>query len=125
MYIITQPENLFLRNDLLVHPELEKAYKKSTDADSYYFKKYTYLRDHDFFAEPKLADFKKLEESMVRNNIINIRQIVFETTNTCNLNCTYCALGEFYERNDERTGKKINTRYAVNLLKYILKLKQK
>ena len=116
--------NLYLYDDrhrlsILVHPELEKAYKKSTDADPYYLKKYAYLEEHGFFAKPQLANFRTLEESMVRDNIINTQQVVFEVTDACNLNCRYCGFGEFYEGYDERTGKKINTHYAVNLLKYI------
>lgn len=122
--------NLYIYDDqhrlsMLAHPELEKAHEKSTNADLYYLKKYAYLKDYGFFAKPKLADFIPLEESVVRENIINTRQIVFETTDSCNLDCTYCALGELYEGFDERKGKKINTHYAINLLKYIFDLKPK
>jgi uncharacterized protein len=108
-----------------VHPEFEKVYKESMDADPYYLKKYAYLRNHGFFAKPRLADFIKLEESTVRENIINTKQIVFETTDSCNLSCTYCAQGELYDGFDGKTGKKINIRYAINLLKYIYDLKPK
>ena len=122
--------NLYLYDDqhrlsMLVHPEFEKAHKKSTDADSYYLKKYAYLRGHGFFAKPKLADFRTLEKSMVSNNIVNIKQVVFEATDSCNLNCTYCSQGKLYERFVARNGKKINTRNAVNLLKYIFERKPK
>ncbi len=122
--------NLYIYDDLhrlsiLVHPEFEKAYKKSNDIDSYYFKKYVYLMDHGFFAKPKLTNFRSLEESMVRENIINTKQVVFEATDSCNLSCTYCAFGEFYEGFDERDYKKINTHYAINLLKYIFNHKPK
>ena len=58
-------------------------------------------------------------------NIIHTKQIVFEATDSCNLNCTYCALGDLYEGYDERTSKKINTRYAINFLKYIFERKPK
>jgi len=122
--------NLYIYNDqhrlsILVHPELEKASEKSTDTDPYYLNKYAYLRDHGFFAKPKLADFTTLKESIVRENIIHAKQIVFEATDACNLNCRYCALGENYEGHDERTGKKINTRFAIHFLKYIFNLKPK
>ena len=113
------------RLSMLVHPEFEKAYEKSIDADPYYYKKYTYLKDHGFFAKPKISEFINLKESTVKNNIVDTQQIVFETTDSCNLNCTYCALGEFYEGYDIRTGKKINTLYAINLLKFIFDLKPK
>ena len=62
---------------------------------------------------------------MVEKSFIDTPQIVFETTDLCNLNCTYCALGELYDGFDERIGKKINTTYAVNLIKYVFDLKPK
>ena len=126
----SENDNLYIYDDqyrlsVLMHPEFEKAYKKSTDVDSYYLKKYSYLRDFGFFSNPKLSNFITLDESMVRDNIINTQQIVFEATDSCNLNCMYCGVGELYEGYDERTGKKINIRYAINLLKYIFDIKPK
>lgn len=111
-----------LRLSMLVHPEFEKAYKKTTDADPYYIKKYTYLCNHGFFANPKHTDFIPLEESMVKESISHTKQVVFEATDSCNLNCTYCSLGELYEGHDERINKKMNIRYAINLLKFIFDL---
>lgn len=123
----TENKNWYIYDDqqrlsLLVHPEFEKVYNKSTNVDTYYLKKYEYLKEHGFFAKPKQANFIPLEESMVRDNIINTQQIVFETTDSCNLNCTYCALGELYEGYDERTNKRININHAISLLKYIFNL---
>lgn len=113
------------RLSILVHPEFENAYTKSFNADPYYLKKYAYLKNHGFFTKLDHVDFIPLEESIVKENIINTKQIVFEVTDSCNLKCTYCALGELYDAVDERIGKKINTHYAENLLKYIFGLKPK
>lgn len=113
------------RLSMLVHPELENAYIRSSNVNPYYLKKYTYLKEHGFFTKSKPANFIPLEESVVRENIINTKQIVFEVTDSCNLRCTYCALGELYDAVDERVGKKINARYATNLLKYIFNFKPK
>jgi uncharacterized protein len=110
---------------MLVHPEFVKAYKKSTEAHPYYLKKYAYLRDRGFFANPKLANFEKIDELIVKEGIVHSQQIVFEIVDYCNLNCTYCGFGELYEGFDERTGKKINMRQAINLLKYIFEHKPK
>ena len=54
------------RLSMLVHPDFVKAYNKSTDAHPYYSKKYAYLRNHGFFAEPKLMNFGTVNESMVK-----------------------------------------------------------
>lgn len=113
------------RLSILVHPELKKACEKVTEVDPYYLKKYVYLRNHGFFAKPKLAEFRMLEEPMVVDNLVNTKQVVFEVTDSCNLNCTYCSLGELYKGVDERKGKKMNVDYAINLLKYIFDHKPK
>jgi uncharacterized protein len=110
---------------MIVHPEFEKAHKKTTEVDSYYLKKYAYLKDHGFFSRPKPPDFRMLDESMVLENIINAKQIVFEVIDSCNLNCKYCGQGDLYEGFDGRNGKKINTRNAIKLLEYVFSIKPK
>ncbi|GHV59216.1 radical SAM peptide maturase [Bacteroidia bacterium] len=124
----TENNNLYVHDDqqrlsMLVHPEFEKAYEKSNDADLYYLKKYTYLRDHGFFAKPKLANFGTVDESMVKESIVQSQQIVFETVDYCNLKCTYCGFGELYKGFDARNRKKMDARYAKKILKYIFELK--
>ena len=113
------------RLSMLVHPEFEKAIEKNPDTDVFYLKKYAYLMNHGFFVNPKLPNFRALEEHTVRENIINAKQVVFECTDSCNLSCTYCAYGKIYEGFDVRTGEKINTNNAIKLLKYIFDLQPK
>jgi uncharacterized protein len=110
---------------MLIHPEFAKASEKSTDGDLYYFKKYEYLREYGFFEKPKLANVEILNESMVKEGLIQTSQIVFEVTDHCNLKCSYCSFGELYEGFDIRSQKNINTRYAIKLLKYVFGLKYK
>lgn len=110
---------------MLMHPELEKAHEKSIDVDPYYLKKYAYLKEHNLFGESEPAVFETaLDESIIKENIIQTSQIVFETTDHCNLNCPYCSLGELYEFG-KKDRKNINTNYAINLLKYIFDIKPK
>ena len=110
---------------MLLHPEFEKAFEKSTDVDSYYVKKYDYLKYHGFFSKTKQVDFITLDESMIKESIIQTNQIVFETTDYCNLKCSYCAFGELYEGYDARNYKNINTLNAILLLKYIFEINPK
>jgi uncharacterized protein len=111
---------------MLIHPEFEKVSETITDADPYYRRKYAYLRNQGFFAKPKLVNFKTVvDESMIKDSIIQTKQIVFEVTNSCNLKCSYCVQGEFYEGFDKENSKNINISSAINLLKYILDLKHK
>jgi len=124
-------KNFYLYDDqhrlsMLIHPELNKAYKKSKDTDPYYLKKYKYLKNNNFFEKPKLADFEtEIDESMVKESIIQTGQIVFEATDFCNLKCSYCSFGELYEGFDMRNHKFINIQSAITLLKYIFDLNTK
>jgi len=113
------------RLSLLVHPELIKAHENLTNAYPYYFKKYEYLKKHGFFENLKHAEFDTIKESMIKESIVKTKQIVFEVTDQCNLNCTYCAYGELYDCFDKRSHKNMNIKYAINLLKYIFDLKHK
>jgi len=110
---------------MLIHPDLKKVHEKLSDAYPYYFKKYDYLKNHGFWGQAEPPDFETvLDESTVNEKIINTRQIVFEVTNHCNLNCTYCSFGEFYESNkSERKNMDINV--AILLLNYIFDFKVK
>lgn len=126
----SENDNLYLydhqlRLSILVHPEFRRAYEKNPDADSYYLKKYEYLKRHGFFSKSQSLDFGTVNESMIKNNMPEIPQVVFETTDFCNLNCTYCALGDVYEGFSARNQKKINIEHAITLLKYILDIKHK
>lgn len=126
----TQNNNSYLYDtqhmfSMLIHPELKKAHEKSTEIDSYYSKKYTYLKEHDFFGTARPFQFEAiLSENIVKDNIIRTKQIVFETTDHCNLKCQYCSLGKLYNFSKNES-KNINTEYALNFLKYIFEIKQK
>lgn len=125
----SENDNFYLYNDelrlsMLIHPNLKKIHESSTDKintdeDSYYLDKYAYLKRNGFFTEKNYVDLEsKIDESMVKDCIINTPQIVFEVTDRCNLKCSYCAQGELYESSDRKTGNNINIDSAIKLLKY-------
>lgn len=111
------------RLSMLIHPDLKKAHENPAEADTYYLKKYEYLKRHGLFSEPKPNTFGSLNESMIKESITKTSQITFEVTDFCNLNCLYCSFGELYEGFDERNIKNIDINYAEKMLKYIFKLK--
>jgi uncharacterized protein len=108
---------------MLIHPELRKIHENSIDEDIYYLGKYEYLKKHNFFTVSPIIAFESLNESMVKEGIINTNQIIFEVTDFCNLNCTYCGYGDLYEGYDVRNLKNIDTVKAINFLKYIFDIK--
>lgn len=113
--------DLASRLSMLIHPQLENAYKNLTNTDSYYLGKYEYLKNHNFFSESKSPNFVTLTDSSVENNIFKTEQIVFEVTDFCNLDCSYCTFGELYQGYEKRNFKNIDKDNAISLLKYILK----
>ena len=65
-------------------------------------------------------EFKyKIKEEDVIISLANTRQITFEVTDVCNLNCVYCAYGKFYNNYDIRSNKKMDIRLAYSMLKYM------
>jgi uncharacterized protein len=93
------------------------------DVDSYYLDKYAYLKRNGFFFERKFVNLEsEIDESIVKDCIIQTPQIVFEVTDCCNLRCSYCAQGELYESSDNKADKNISIHSAIKLLKYIFNL---
>ena len=124
----SENDNYYLYDDqrrlsILVHPEFEKAYEKHTEVDPYYLRKYMYLKEHGFFENPKITNFKILEESVVWDNIMNAKQIVFEVTEKCNLNCKYCGLSEqLYQTYDVRKNRDLPFKKAQLIIDHLLNL---
>lgn len=108
---------------MLIHPELKKAHEKVEDVNPYYVKKYEYLEKYGFFRYSKPIEFGELTEDMIKDSLCQTPQVTFETTDYCNLNCTYCSFGNLYEGFDERNHKNIDIRSAEKLLKYIFENK--
>ena len=82
---------------MFIHPELAKVCGRQSGVDPYYVRKYAYLKDKGFFGEVLPVEFATtLEKSVIENNIAQVPQVSFETTDHCNLNCRYCSLGDLY-----------------------------
>ncbi|MDD7455372.1 MAG: hypothetical protein PUK70_03845 [Bacteroidales bacterium] len=37
---------------------------------------------------------RRINASEVKDNLVNLQQLMFEVTDTCNLKCKYCGYGE-------------------------------
>ncbi|GHS91636.1 radical SAM peptide maturase [Bacteroidia bacterium] len=58
----------------------------------------------------------------IKYHLSNLKQLTFEVTDACNLNCKYCAYGEFYNDYDHRKNKKISLPAALKLIDYLVEL---
>ena len=61
-----------------------------------------------------------LSEETIRYQLANLKQLTFEVTDACNLNCKYCTYGEWYNDYDRRENKKISTAAAFRLIDYLV-----
>ena len=117
--------NDYLLNDdglALLHPELAKAMQGGNDVDSYYIEKAKYL--HSYNRSPADEDknsktFIQLTAADVEEQLANTPQIVFEVTDACNLNCTYCGYGELYGNYDTRESTQLPIEKATRFIDHL------
>lgn len=55
-----------------------------------------------------ILPFYRINSFDVKCAIINLRQLTFEMTDACNMNCIYCCYGELYEGYDQRNNSDIS-----------------
>jgi len=66
-----------------------------------------------------ISEFLKVTPKDIRYYIRNLRHLVFEVTDRCNLNCKYCAYSELYRGNDTREGIDMSYKRAKILIDYL------
>jgi len=91
---------------------------------SYHFRKYLLLLKNGFFArlEPHQLLENRLTAEKVKSTLANTRQVTFEIVDYCNLDCTYCTYGKFYNNFDHRGQDKMSSDTAKTFLDYMLDL---
>lgn len=60
-----------------------------------------------------------LSAENIKYQLANLKQLTFEVTDGCNLQCKYCAYGEFYNDYDKRKNQKIGLLAALKLIDYL------
>lgn len=68
------------------------------------------------------VDFLRIDTTGIRMNLVNLKQLVFEVTDGCNLQCKYCGYGELYEGYDDRKSQKLSFTKARLILNYLARL---
>ncbi len=58
----------------------------------------------------------------IKRSLANTSQLVFETTEACNLNCTYCSYGELYSGSGNRGTETIDPTMAKKVMDYLVEL---
>lgn len=64
-----------------------------------------------------------IDEKVIKHNLINLKNIVFEVTEKCNLKCKYCGLSErLYEKYDVRKHRNLPFEKVRLMIDYLLNL---
>ena len=114
---------------IYLHPGLLEAMnfvEKDNEKSSkglYYKRKLEFLKRH--YSPDELYSRQmtfNIPEKLVLHNMINIQQVVFEVTDKCNLNCTYCGYGDLYSGFDKRETKHLSWGKSKLILDYFIKL---
>jgi uncharacterized protein len=66
--------------------------------------------------------FINIDKKVVKNNIYNLKNIVFEVTDSCNLSCKYCGYAELYKGYDKRDHKQLSFAKAKQIMDYLFRL---
>lgn len=59
---------------------------------------------------------------MGKIKLANLRQLLFEVTDGCNLKCHYCGYGELYNNYDKRTSSKLSFEKVKMTVDYMVEL---
>lgn len=101
---------------------LSQNHTVKTKEFNYSKRKYQYLKEHGFFNSlPDKYLFFAFSPEIVKDRILDTLQIIFEVTDSCNLNCKYCGYGDMYNNHDRRNTKNIDLQSAITLLDFFIK----
>jgi uncharacterized protein len=103
------------------HIFLQHPYMQQDDIkDGYYKRKKAFLEEAGLLSGKKIS-FRQINKNEIEKSIYNIKQVLFEVTEKCNLNCVYCTFGELYNGNEDRLKERRNMKKedAMKLLEYL------
>ena len=85
----------------------------------YQHRKYRFLKKHHYFKPLQMVNLDgRISTTDVKGNIASVKQIIFEVTEDCNLNCTYCTYSKYYQ-NEERKNRYLrfeDVKYTLDTL---------
>ena len=104
--------------------ELEKGSFAAPKDILFYNDYLVFLDQNGYFEEVERHPMtpKSYNASDVKWELANTGQIVFEVTESCNLECKYCGLGDLYTNSYKRENKNFDLNIAFKVLDYMVDL---
>jgi len=122
-YLYNQDKNFDNQNNSVntVTETIDIHETYSVNEIKYYTKKYEFLKHSGFFSGINRNSYinGQITPSDVESELANLKTLVFEVTEKCNLNCAYCFYGDDYKAHDSRFNKNFDIKDAIALLKYL------
>ena len=93
----------------------------SREEIAYYCQKIKILENNGYFSsiQQKNSFVTKVTEDDIIRILSNIQQLTLELTDACNLNCKYCAFGQFYSNFDKRENKMMDFSVGKRVIDYL------
>lgn len=66
-----------------------------------------------------MKEYRKVSHLDIEYSLANLKQLVFEVTDACNLRCKYCAYADLYEGYDQRENLKLPFQKAKLIIDYL------
>lgn len=129
-YLISSEEN----NIIFIHPAIKQIFNFDLqgkallwdsslecreDEFEHYQNQYLFFKEKGWFKKPEHNFTSSLGLDNIVNKLANIRQVLFEVTDACNLNCKYCGYGELYSNYDCRNNTYMHFEMAKSLIDYL------
>lgn len=84
-------------NNEYLYKQVKLVSKESKESEiKYSINKYLSLRNNGFFSSKIDSIIAQYSANTIQNQLENVDIVVFEVTEKCNLNCTYCINGTMY-----------------------------
>lgn len=102
----------------LIHPMMLNSLQNNNDIDDYYYRKHEFLKEklNQF---PQTSSFFEIDAEVIKSAMANTRQLIFEVTENCNLNCKYCAYGDLYNNYNKRINKKMSFDVFLSIIDFM------
>ena len=116
-YMLSEKQNMFL----YLPPKFAED-KTEENSTSYYKKKYDFLKKNGFYDDFEPTFKTEYGEQKIKTNLANLRMLLIEVTDNCNLACKYCGYRDYYINYDQRNSKKQTFGNIKILIDYMTRL---
>lgn len=106
--------DFFLNGNLFIYPKWIDEFGKKLVNDN--TRRFVYLRDNGYFEKKGKNLCTQVNPKDLEDSIVNSKEICFELTQKCNLNCTYCCYGELYHHEGNDHSKELNIDVAFCII---------